>query len=413
MGQRRNQSRIGKTLLVGSCLLAFGGMTAWSMGARAGDEVTPMDDMIATNTIQWDLPATRNDAVETWISYLSHSNADKTRLWMERSGKYSPMIRAELRRRGMPEDLLYLAFIESGFTPRAYSSAAASGMWQFMAETGRNFGLEVSSEVDERRDPLKSTGAALDYLQELYDEFGSWYLAAAAYNSGENRIARVLREHTGSAVGTDSAFWVIAPYLPKETRNYVPLMLAAGYINKQPAAHGFTNVEYQTPLQFEVAWVPGATPLTVVAKAAGVTDSVVKDLNPHLMQGRTPARRGWAVRIPSGSKTAFEQHFATELASYKVSDVKKEDDRRVALATTTASRSATAKSAARSAANTARAKTAVRSRTSKPFMYHVVKRGENLGSIGDRYNVSVTALKKLNGLKRTTVQPGQRLRVRG
>src|SRR3954471_23763208 len=123
------QNRIGRTLLIGGCLLAFGGMTAWSVGRSSGDESAPMDEALTASAITWDLPATRNDAVETWINYLSNRNADKTRLWMERSGKYAPMIRAELRRRGMPEDLLYLAFIESGFTPRAYSNAAASGIW--------------------------------------------------------------------------------------------------------------------------------------------------------------------------------------------------------------------------------------------------------------------------------------------
>lgn len=381
------QSRIGKTMFVGSCLLAFGGMTAWSVGRGAGDESAPMDEMIAASTMTWDLPATRNDAVETWINYLSGRNADKTRLWMERSGKYSPMIRAELRRRGMPEDLLYLAFIESGFTPRAYSHASASGMWQFMAETGRGFGLEVNNEVDERRDPLKSTGAALDYLQDLYNEFGSWYLAAAAYNSGENRIARVLREHTGSSRGSDDAFWEIAPYLPKETRNYVPLMLAAGYINKQPEEHGFTDVEYQAPLQFEVAWVPGGTPLTLVATSAGVTDSVVKDLNPHLMTGHTPTNRGWAVRIPAGTKTAFEQSFPAAYATYKQ----------------------TAPKPSTKVAETTKKTTA---KSSKHSVFHVVKRGESLVTIGDRYNVSVITLKKLNSLKRSTLHPGQKLRVR-
>jgi membrane-bound lytic murein transglycosylase D len=322
---------------------------------------------------------------------------------MERSGKYAPMIRAELRRRDMPEDLLYLAFIESGFTPRAYSSAAASGIWQFIAETGRRYGLEVNSEVDERRDPLKSTGAALDYLQELYDEFGSWYLAAAAYNSGENRIARIMRERTGHTRGDDAAFWEIAPYLPKETRNYVPLMLAAGYINKQPEQHGFTQVDYQDPLQFEVAWVPPGTPLTVVAKAAGVTDSAVKDLNPHLMQGRTPFKRGWAVRIPTGTKTSFDQRFSSTIAMYRATAaanaaIKKPAASSRRLATASSSKSRTSKA------------------TSKPkarsSVYHTVARGENLSKIGDRYNISVKRLKSLNGLRSSTLHPGQKLRVR-
>lgn len=386
------ESRIGKTLLVGSCLLAFGGMTAWSIGRGAGDEPTPMDALMARNAMTWDLPATRNDAVESWIDYLAGRNADNTRLWMERSGKYAPMIRAELRRRGMPEDLLYLAFIESGFTPRAYSSAAASGIWQFIADTGRRYGLEVNAEVDERRDPLKSTGAALDYLQELHDEFGSWYLAAAAYNSGENRIARVLKERTGSAKGSDAAFWAIAPFLPKETRNYVPLMLAAGYINKQPEEHGFATVDYQAPLAFEVAWVPGGTPLTVVARAAGVTDSAVKDLNPHLMQGHTPANRGWAVRIPSGSKGTFEQSFTADYAVYK----------QTAVAVAMVEKASKAKTKAHVSKKLVAASS----------HYHVVSRGENLATIGHRYHVTAKTLKKINGLRSSVVHPGQRLRVR-
>jgi membrane-bound lytic murein transglycosylase D len=310
------QSRVWKTLLVGSCLIAFGGTAAWTINRGGAEDRAPMEELLTTSPVAWDIPATRNDAVETWIDYLSNRNADNTRLWMERSGKYAPLIRTELRRRGMPEDLQYLAFIESGFTPRAYSHAAASGLWQFVAGTARDFGLEVNAEVDERRDPLKSTNAALDYLQELHDEFGSWYLAAAAYNSGDNRIARIMREHTGSSRGSDADFWAIAPYLPRETRNYVPLMLAAGYVNKQPAEHGFDNVEYQDPLKFEVAWVPGSTPLSVVAKAAGVADSVVKDLNPQLMKGRTPANRGWAVRIPQGTRVSFDRKFAATIAEY-------------------------------------------------------------------------------------------------
>ena len=389
-------SRIRMTMLIGATLFAFGGMTAWSIGRGTDDVSTPMDEAMSGSAITWDLPATRNDAVETWINYLANRNTKNTRLWMERSGKYTPMIRAELRRRGMPEDLIYLAFIESGFTPRAYSSAAASGIWQFIAETGRRYGLEVNSEVDERRDPLKSTGAALDYLQELHDEFGSWYLAAAAYNSGENRVARIMRERTGSPRGDDADFWTIAPYLPKETRNYVPLMLAAGYINKEPDAHGFMDVDYQEPLQFEVAWVPGGTPLKVVAMAAGVTDSAVKDLNPHLMQGRTPAKRGWAVRIPSGSKIAFDQRFTNTYAVYRATDAVNKAN-------------AKTKSAVRRVAS----KTASKSKTtSKSKTFHVVSRGENLSLIGDRYNVTVKTLKRINGLKSSVVQPGQKLRVR-
>ncbi len=385
------QRRIGMSLLVGGSLLAFGGMTARS-GGSANDVAAPMDGMLAADAATWDLTPTRNDAVENWIEFLSERNANQTRLWMERSGKYAPMIQAELHRRDMPQDLLYLAFIESGFTPRAYSTAAASGIWQFIAETGRRYGLEVNAEVDERRDPLKSTGAALDYLQELHNRFGSWYLAAAAYNSGENRIARIMREETGSERGHDSLFWKIAPRLPKETRNYVPLMLAAGYINKQPVQYGFTDVAYQDPLAFEVAWVPGGTPLSVVAQAAGVTDSVVKDLNPHLMKGRTPAERGWAVRIPSGSKTALEENFVEVNSAYRV---RAAAEQKLAMAQQV------------KAAKVAKAKAA----KSKAARVYTVRRGDNLSVIADRHNTSVKRIKSLNGLKSTTLRPGQRLRI--
>src|SRR5690606_16951396 len=143
--------------------------------------------------VRWDLTMTRNDRVEYWIRFLRTRNRDRTRLWLERSGRYAPMIRRELRARNMPEDLVYLALIESGFSPRAYSRAHAVGIWQFIAGTGRRYGLEISPYVDERRDPIAATRAALDYLQDLYGRFGSWYLAAAAYNTGENRVERILR----------------------------------------------------------------------------------------------------------------------------------------------------------------------------------------------------------------------------
>jgi hypothetical protein len=159
----------------------------------------------------------------------------------------------------MPEDLFYLAMIESGLSNRAVSHASAVGLWQFIAETGRRYGLEVSTYVDERRDPLKSTDAALDYLTDLHDRFGSWYLAAAGYNSGENRVERILRQRAGGQKGDDALYWRIASHLPRETRDYVPLMLAAGHIGKDPNAYGFYGIEHQAPLAFDRVEVGGAS----------------------------------------------------------------------------------------------------------------------------------------------------------
>ena len=251
--------------------------------------------------VRWDLRVTRNDRVEAWIGFLQGRNREKTGLWLERSGRYAPMIRQALRERGMPADLVYLAFIESGFSPHASSPAKAAGIWQFIAETGRRYGLEVSSYVDERRDPLKATTAALDYLQKLHHQFGNWYLAAAAYNSGENRVARILRERRENERGNET-FWRIAPYLPQETRDYVPLILAAGRIGKEPEKYGFVNLEYHLPLTFETVEVPGGTRLAAVARAVQVGIGDVEELNPHLVQKMTPPGRVTEVRIPHSSR---------------------------------------------------------------------------------------------------------------
>ena len=287
-----------RTLVTGALVLGFALPAAganWGLPAPA----------VALTGARGELPVTRNDRVETWIGFLQGRNRDRTGLWLQRSGRYAPMIRQALRERGMPEDLVYVAFIESGFSPRAYSRAKAAGIWQFIAETGRRYGLEVSSYVDERCDPLKATTAALDYLEKLHHQFGNWYLAAAAYNSGENRVARVLRERRENERGTEELFWRIAPYLPQETRDYVPLMLAAGRIGREPEKYGFVDLEYHLPLTFETVEVPGGTRLAAVARAIQVDVGDVEELNPHLVRKMTPPGRVTEVRIPLGRSLVF------------------------------------------------------------------------------------------------------------
>ncbi|HEY0304559.1 MAG TPA: transglycosylase SLT domain-containing protein [Longimicrobiales bacterium] len=378
-------TRNSKTLLTGSLILSVSLMTAWAVG-RDGPlpDATPMDELITATTssaarvVTWDLPVTRNDRVDTWINFLKGNNRDRTEVWMQRSGKYTPMIRERLRARGMPEDLIYLAFIESGYSTKARSQAAAVGLWQFIAETGRRYGLEVNSYVDERRDPVESTEAALDYLQELYDRFGSWYLAAAAYNTGENRVARIMRQRTGSERGVDADFWKIAHLLPRETRNYVPLMLAAGHINKEPAKYGFEDVEFEEPIQFTNVHVPGGVALSTVAKAAGVTTESVEDLNPQFLRGVTPPKKVSVVRVPEGSELRFAEAFESVVRESKVAEAKQ------------------------------LAQVKVKKASSK---YYRVRRGDNLSEIADRYNLSVKRLKNLNGMRGSLIRPGQRLRV--
>jgi membrane-bound lytic murein transglycosylase D len=189
----------------------------------------------------WDLPNLQHARVDNWVRIFSSHPKVRPRfaVWLERLPKYEPMISAKLTEREMPQDLIYLAMIESGFNPKARSHAQAGGLWQFISETGKRYGLTVNKRVDERNHPDKATDAALSYLSDLHDRFGSWYLAAAAYNTGENRVGRIMRQVTGSEKGTDADYYRISNLLPKETREYVPMMIAAARISKDPGKYGF------------------------------------------------------------------------------------------------------------------------------------------------------------------------------
>jgi membrane-bound lytic murein transglycosylase D len=273
-----------------------------AVDVATADKFMPPELVSLEKGVTWDLHVSEHDRIDFFVEFLMGRNYDRTRSWLERIGKYGPMIQNELRERGMPEDLLYLAMIESGLNPTAYSKAHASGMWQFISETGQRYGLEVSPYLDERRDPVKSTAAGLTYLQQMHDRFGSWYLSAAGYNTGENRVGRLMRERTGSERGTDEGYWDIWDRLPRETRDYVPLMIAMGHIAKEPAKYGFHNLVYEEPLAFEEVVVPAGTQLADVARSAGVGADVIEDLNPHFLKKQTPPNRRMAVRVPVGQQ---------------------------------------------------------------------------------------------------------------
>jgi membrane-bound lytic murein transglycosylase D len=182
--------------------------------------------------------------VTQWVNrFLKPGGKRDLEVNLARMEPYAEMITEKLDERGMPQELLYLALIESGGNPRAMSPVKARGLWQFMTPTAKDYGLTVNGRVDERINPEKATDAALDYLGDLYKRFGSWYLAAAAYNTGQGRVSRIMKEVTGSSKGTDADFFRIAPRLPKETREYVPKLVAVAKIAKDPEQYGLNGTE--------------------------------------------------------------------------------------------------------------------------------------------------------------------------
>jgi membrane-bound lytic murein transglycosylase D len=188
-----------------------------------------------------DLPNLSHPRVDSWVKRFTTTQRQSFATYLKRMTRYEPMISRKLAERDMPQGLIYLAMIESGFNPTARSRVAATGLWQFMRATGREYGLRVSGRVDERKNPDRATDAALEYLSDLYDRFGSWYLAAAAYNTGQGRVSRVLKQVTGKKRGTDADYYRIAHRLPRETREYVPKMIAAARIGSNPQQYGFAE----------------------------------------------------------------------------------------------------------------------------------------------------------------------------
>ena len=259
----------------------------------------------AVSDARWDIPVVRNAPVERFIGIFTGRQQDRMALYLKRSGRYEGMIRGKLRERGMPEDLVYLSLIESGFNPTAKSHASAVGLWQFMAGTARDYGLRVDSYVDERRDPAKSTDAALRYLQDLHRQFGSWNLAAAAYNTGEVRVSKAMRATTGSSKGEETDFWKIRRLLPRDTREYVPLIYAAALVGKDPEKYGLGGVERWLPIPTDTVNVPGGTDLGKVAEAVGTTKKDLRTLNPHLVKGMTPPGKSYPVLVPDGSGARY------------------------------------------------------------------------------------------------------------
>jgi membrane-bound lytic murein transglycosylase D len=262
---------------------------------------------LAEIEVVYDFPITVNRQVEVYLELFQGAHRKYFSEWLARSGRYIPLIEAELEAAGLPLDLVYLAMIESGFSQTATSKAKAVGLWQFMSYTGRDYGLEITEYIDERRDDEKSTRAAVAFLSDLYEEFGDWFLAVAAYNGGPGRMRTAIRK----AKSRD--FWKIAQedILPLETKRYVPKLIAAIIIAKEPEVYGFTDIEDNRPVSYDTIAVGPGLSFDTVARITESSSTIIQSLNQELLQEKTPLdREKYTLRIPKGTRKMAERNLS-------------------------------------------------------------------------------------------------------
>jgi len=401
----------------------------------------------------WDIDVRAYEGQERvafYVNLFTQSSRNRFQEKLRQGTRYEPMIRAKLRAGGIPEDMMFLAMVESGFDPNAYSSAAAVGMWQFMSSTARDVGLRVDWWVDERRDPARSTDGAIRFLGDLQNQFGSLYLAAAAYNGGPGRVSRGLTrfaEDMGGATGEDR-FFALAEhdYLRSETKNYVPQIIAAALVGKDAVRYGFaydTLAEYA----YDSIEVAAGTSLSAVATASAAGVAAIKELNPAVLRGMVPPTGSLWIRVPLNGTVATVEISsalaalpdderlgyrslktvgtesatsigakagvsAKQLAWYNPGLKSNKKGKLVAgqivrvptLAVVAAAANVPDPSIERYGSSTVAA--------TKSGAVYIVKRGESLSRIAARYNVPVARLKSLNGLRSDKVVAGQAIRVR-
>ncbi|MBE0595942.1 MAG: LysM peptidoglycan-binding domain-containing protein [Desulfuromonadales bacterium] len=284
-------------------------------------------ETVRADEIFFDFPVVENEKVHYYVDYFTGTARPVFTRWLERSGRYLPMMRQIFAEEGVPQDLVYLAMVESGFNNRAYSWAHAVGPWQFIASTGKMYGMDSDWWRDERRDFEKATRAAARFLRDLHVRFdGDWYLAVASYNAGPGKLQRAIQMYE------TRDFWEISrhSYLAAETKNYLPKLLAVLLIAKEPEKYGFVDVAFQDPVAFDTVVLPTATDLEIVARFAEVPYEEVKNLNPELKRWCSPPYlRNYELRLPAGAKEKFERRYALlperERANYKMHQVKKGD----------------------------------------------------------------------------------------
>jgi membrane-bound lytic murein transglycosylase D len=381
-----------------------------------------------------DIPLTLNSKVEYFLYYFQTSGKPSFSRWLSRSSRYLPMMKEILKREGMPEDLVYVAMIESGFQMHARSWANAVGPWQFISDTGRRYSLRIDQWIDERKDPVKATTAAALYLKELYGMFnGDWYLAAAGYNAGENKILRAINMYN------TSDFWEISrgSYLKRETKEYVPKLLAAAIIAKDPARYGFSDIAYLPAIEFETVKIPSRTDLELVARLSGTTYETIRELNPDLRHWCTPPNYpDYELKLPKGTRQQFELEYAkipddkrfTEKVLYTSYQAgKKESLKSVARRFGTSPEALSELNGLTKNSRIAGRKLVVPVKQTVDFShegrtaqasakkgsfakYYTVKKGDTLDMLAKKFNVSTKLLSTWNNLKvKVALKPGRRI----
>ncbi|HWN20043.1 MAG TPA: LysM peptidoglycan-binding domain-containing protein [Gemmatimonadales bacterium] len=409
----------------------------------SADAVVPGEAEELANAVTFDIDVetfNSHDRVRYYLDFFQGRGRERMAIWLTRMPRYEAMIRERLQRENLPGDLVYLALIESGFSNTATSRAKAVGMWQFMKATGKGYGLRVDSWVDERRDPFRATDAAARHLRDLNRRFKSLYLAAAAYNAGSGKVSRGLvrlPDDDSDSPNSDATFFRLydTKLLRRETKDYVPKLIAAALIAKQPERYGF-RLGTAEPAAYDSIIVPDMTGLDVLARLADTTVAAIRELNPQYLRLATPPGTRSIVRLPAGhgsmtiaayaklparQRVTFIEHFVARGETLSGIALRYRVSQAMLAASNPKVKSRSLRIGQRIVVPTGGAlSTKVARRMAEPVVaagtstkaFHRVKRGETISEIADEYGVTQRELRDWNGLDlMARIRIGQRIRV--